>query len=173
MRRLLIVLMMVVTASLATGGCGRVPAHWKGQQSMRDIYLNLMTGEQQAEFRQMEADEVDEEKRILYCQEIGVYQKWRSVPEDLQPAIRSGKVAEGMRPVEVQMAWGPPAKVEDITTAAERSEGHKRQLWNFMPRTDKEGFVSHQRQACFLDERLLWYKDFHKKRLWRRFLPKK
>jgi len=173
MKRLLIMLLMVVTVTLVCGGCGPIPAHWKGELSMRDVYLNLMTDEQQAEFRQMEADEVDQEKRILYCQEIGVYQQWRSVPEELQPTIRRGEVAYGLRPVEVQMAWGRPEKVEDITTAAERSEGHGRLLWSFMARTDKAGLVSYQRQVCFLDERLLWFKDYHKKRLWHRFRRRK
>ncbi|MBN2584296.1 MAG: hypothetical protein JXL80_14645 [Planctomycetes bacterium] len=173
MKRCMIVMTMVVLAALAAGGCAQVPAQWKGELSMRDIYLNLMTDEQAAVLRQMEKEEVDEEKRILYCQEIGVYQQWRAVPEDLRPTIRKGQIVEGMSPSEVQMAWGPPAVVENVTDAAERAAGHRSDLWSFMPRTDKQGTVSYDRQACFLDERLEWYKDLHKKSLWSRFAPRK
>ncbi|NLX59770.1 MAG: hypothetical protein GXY74_11855 [Phycisphaerae bacterium] len=173
MKRLLMLTAVVVFGLSFAAGCARVPAQWKGELSMRDIYLNLMTDEQASVLRQMEADEVDEEKRILYCQEIGVYQPWRGVPAETQAVIRKGQVVEGMQPVEVRMAWGPPAVAETITTDAERADGHRRDLWNFMPRVAKDGSVTYQRQACFLDERLEWYKDFHKRSFWSRFAPRK
>jgi hypothetical protein len=173
MKRLLVLMAAAVFGLSFAAGCARIPAHWKGELSMRDIYLNLMTDEQAAVLRQMEADEVDEEKRILYCQEIGVYQLWCGVPEEIRAAIRKGRLVEGMQPVEVRMGWGPPAAVETITTDAERADGHRRDLWNYMPQVAKDGSVTYQRQACFLDEQLEWYKDFHKRSFSSRLAPPK
>ena len=140
----------------------------RGEQTQRDIYLALMTEEQAAVLLAMEAEERDEEQRILYCQECGAYQKWRAVPEERRPLIRRREIAEGMSPDEVQMAWGRPAAAEDITSPAERADGHRRLLWSFSPRTDAEG-TTYERQICFLDDRLLWHKDFRDEpSLWQR-----
>jgi hypothetical protein len=165
MKRLLILAAAVLGLSFGAG-CARIPAHWKGELSMRDIYLNLMTDEQAAVLRKMEADEVDEEKRILYCQEIGVYQQWRGVPDELRPAIRKGRLVEGMEPGEVRMAWGPPEAEENITTDAERADGLRRDLWSFLPRHGKDGSVRYLRQARFLNEQLEWFQDDHKPGPW-------
>jgi hypothetical protein len=161
-------LLVVVGVALNLGGCAREMARLRGEQTQRDIYLKLMTDEQRAVLLEMEAEERDEEQRILYCQEVGVYQKWRAVPPEHRALIRRRGITEGMAPDEVRMAWGTPAKVEDITTAAERAEGRARLLWSFDPLSDAEG-TTYGRQVCFLDGRLLWHKDVRgEKSLWQK-----
>ena len=155
--------------ALLVAGCA-VPAHWRGELTKRDIFLNLMTPEQAATFKTMEAEQKDEELLILYCQEIGVYQKWKALLPARQEVVRRGRPAEGLAPDELRMVWGAPGKIEDITDSAERSEGHKRELWSFDPKADRQGAVAFERQACFLDEKLLWFKGVRRQpSLWPRF----
>jgi hypothetical protein len=159
MTRLTLLSIVVVLAALA--GCTvQQQAGLKGELTKRDIYLRLMTAEQAAQFRLMEKDQRDSVQLILYCQEIGVYQKWQAVPPERQAQIRQGRLAEGMSQDEVRMAWGRPAAVEDVTDPAERQAGRRCELWNFDPTADARGQPSYSRQASFLDQKLLWFKDF-------------
>ena len=174
MKQVCMCIFVAAVGMLVGAGCMRVPAHWRGELSKRDVYLNLMTPVQAATFRQMEAEGTDEEKLLLYCQETGVYQKWRAVPPERQATIRRGTVAEGMSPDEVQMAWGPPDRAEDITLPAERQEGHLRELWSYGAESDETNPDENHpaevnRQACFLDAMLVWYKDFRDPSFWDRF----
>ncbi len=106
---------LIIVTMVAFGGCTPgMKRMLAGEQSKRQVYLNLMTPEQAATLRAMEKAEVDEQKRILYVQEIGVYQQWAAAPEDTKQHILKKRVVEGMKPVEVQMAWGPPAAVETL-----------------------------------------------------------
>ena len=160
----------LLIAALLAAGCGPVPAHWRGELAKRDIYLHLMTPVQAAQFKVLESEEKDEQTLLLYCQEIGVYQKWQAVPPERQKIIRQSRVAEGMLPDEVRMAWGAPEKIEDLTTAAEREQGHLREQWSFDTRADRQGVIAYQRQACFLDNKLLWFKDLREQpAFWTRF----
>lgn len=159
MARLTLITIVVVLAAFS--GCtAQQQAGLKGELTKRDIYLRLMTPEQDAQFRRMEKDDRDSVQLILYCQEVGVYQKWQAVPPERQTMIRKGRLAEGMSPDEVRMAWGRPAAVEDTTDPAERQAGRSRELWSFDPTADAQGHPIYARQACFLDRKLLWFKDF-------------
>lgn len=161
--------MLLAVLAALLGGCGPAPAHWRGEQTKRDIYLNLMTTEQAARFRYLESEHKDDELLLLYCQEVGAYQKWHAASPERQKLIRRRRVEVGMAPDEVQMAWGRPARTEEVTTLAERAEGHKRDLWSFGETSEAEGGEAFERQVCFLDARVLWYKDFREgKSLWRR-----
>jgi hypothetical protein len=154
-------LITIVVAVAALSGCTvQQQAGLKGELTKRDIYLRLMTPEQAAQFRLMEKDQRDEVQLLLYCQEIGVYQKWQAVPPGRQTMIRQGRLAEGMSFDEVRMAWGRPAATEDATDPAERQAGRSRELWSFDPTADRQGNPVYARQACFLDQKLLWFKDF-------------
>ena len=64
------------------------------------------------------------------------------------------------------MAWGKPAQVEDVTSAAERQGSHQKILWSFDYAGEKDGVANYNRQVCFLDDKLLWFKDFRDKAAW-------
>jgi len=154
-------LVAVLLGLAALAGCSaQQQAAMRGELTRRDIYLNLMTPEQAAKFRLLESQETDEEHLVLYCQEVGVYQKWRGVPPEAQQVIRRGRLAEGLSADEVQMAWGKAAKAEDVTSAAERQAGHQKTLWSFDYVGERDGVAAYDRQVCFLDDKLLWFKDF-------------
>jgi hypothetical protein len=160
------ILLTLIAATL--GGC--TSAQWsalRGEQTKRDIYLNLMTDEQSAQFREMEEDWRDDEQMVLWCQEIGVYQKWRAAPPERQALIRKRQVEVGMTGDEVRMAWGRPAKVEDTTEAAERAEKHAREVWGYDP-TGGGDAVTYQRQATFFDGQLQSFRDFRNESLWKK-----
>jgi hypothetical protein len=161
MNRLTLVIITTLAALTVFGGCtAQQKSAMTGDLTKRDIYLRLMTPEQAAQFRLMEKEDRDEVQIILYCQEIGVYQKWRAVPPERQALIRKGRLVEGLSLDEVRMAWGRPAAVEDATSAAQRQEGRQSQLWKFDPTADRQGNPVYAREACFLDQKLLWFKDF-------------
>lgn len=101
----------VVVLVLAMGlcaGCSRRGWRWGGKQSRRDVYVNLMTPLQRAKYAYMEATRRPVSLRLAYLQEIGVYQTWAEQPKTVQDAILRREVLEGMTPLEVRMAWGPP-----------------------------------------------------------------
>ena len=143
--------------ALMSAGCS-IPASWRGEQTKRDIYLNLMTPDQAAEFKGMEADWQDDEQLVLYCQEVGVYQKWHGTLPERQGLIRRKRVAAGFLPDEVRMAWGPPEKVEDISSDADRQESRARSRWLYGGKADRAGAVHYGREAVFLNERLESFK---------------
>lgn len=149
--------MVALLASMA--GC-RSMRQWgralAGEQTQRDIYLNLMTPEQRDVLLFMESEEQDEERRLLYVQEIGVWQRWQAVPEAHRETIRKRQIAEGFTRDEVRMAWGPPDAVADMTSPAERAEGHERLVWQWGLRDDAAGYT---REVVFLDDRVLSYRD--------------
>ena len=149
--------LLALAAAALVSGCS-LPAHWRGEQTKRDIFLNLMSPEQAAVFQQMEADQKDDELLLLYCQETGVYQKWKAALPERQKLIRKRQVAEGMSPDEVRMAWGAPAKVEDATTESDRQRGRARTVWLFDGTISRDGSVEYRRQAVFLDEKLVEFK---------------
>lgn len=152
----------------APGGCtAQQKADLRGEQTKRDIYLNLMTEEQAAEFHEMEREWRDDEQMVLWCQEIGVYQKWRAAPPERQAVIRKRQIEVGMTGDEVRMAWGRPVKVEDTTAAAERAAGHAREQWSYDPVQSADGPMF-LREAAFLDGQLQWFKDFRDKSVWKK-----
>ncbi len=153
-------LLIVVALALLAGCTAQQQAGLRGDLTKHDIYLRLMTADQAAQFRLMEKDQRDDVQLLLYCQEIGVYQKWQAVPPERQALIRKGRLVEGMSTDEVRMAWGRPAAVEDVTDPAERLAGRRCELWSFDPTADARGQPSYSRQASFLDQKLLWFKDF-------------
>lgn len=150
------------------GGCAtQQMAHLRGEQTKRDIYLNLMTDEQAASFREMEKEWRDDEQMVLWCQEIGVYQKWRAAAPERQALIRQRRIEVGMSGDEVRMAWGRPATTEDSASAAERAEGRARELWGYDPVSGTDG-PAFLRQASFLDGQLQWFKDFRDQSAWKK-----
>lgn len=158
---------LIALAAVAAGCGGAQVTRLRGEQTKREIYLNLMTEEQAARFHEMEVEWKDDEQMLLYCQEVGAYQKWRAATPEYQKLIRRRQLEVGMSATEVQMAWGRPAATEETTTAAERLAGHGRRLWSFDPVTDAEG-TTYERQVCFFDDAVQWYKDFRDRSLWQR-----
>ena len=99
---------VLVLAMVLCAGCSRRGWRWGGKQSRRDVYVHLMTPVQQAKYAYMEATRRPVSLRLAYLQEIGVYQTWAEQPKTVQDAILRREVLEGMTPLEVRMAWGPP-----------------------------------------------------------------
>ena len=122
----------------------------------RDIYMNLMTPIQRAQFLHLEATDAPPSLRLSYLQKIGVYQQWAEQPKDSQQAILRRQVIEGMTPLQVEMAWGPPEERRDVTEPDERAAGHRKFVWEYGVRTGKVGGTNYERSVCFLDDRVLW-----------------
>ena len=162
--------LMPLLVAVLLGAAGCTPgqrADLRGEQSKRDIYLNLMTDDEAAHFLEMEREWADDERMLLYCQEVGAYQAWRATPPERQALIRKRQVEVGMTADEVRMAWGPPADVEQVTSAAEQAEGHGRELWRWDPFSDPQGEMF-LREASLLDGQLQWFKDFRDKSVWKK-----
>lgn len=150
---------LTLLVALIASGCTPGMKRWMaGEQSKRDVYLNLMTPEQAETLRQMEKDEVDEQKRILYVQEIGVYDYWAAATPEVRQHILKKRVVEGMKPVEVQMAWGRADAEEELTTDTERQDGHQKLLWQYQPRQHETG-VTYDRSVVFFDNRVVEIRD--------------
>ena len=148
-----IVSLLVLAALLgAAGGCGS----FRSTQTRRDVYMNLMTPIQRAQFLHLEATDAPASLRLAYLQEIGVYQQWAEQPKDIQQAILRRRVAEGMTPLQVQLAWGPPQDRRDETEPAEKSAGHAKIVWDYGLGARKLGGTAYERSVCFLDGRALW-----------------
>jgi len=145
-------------ALLLAPGCGNV---WRlgGTQTRRDVYMNLMTPLQQAEYRHMEALNKPLSLRMAYLQGIGVYQTWADQPKESQEAILRREVIEGMAPVQVQMAWGHPTEKRDVTLPAEKAAGNTRTLWEYEIRSQGIGGSHYERSICFYDGQVLWVRD--------------
>jgi hypothetical protein len=138
---------------LALPGCGT----WnRATQTRRDVYMNLMTPLQQAQYLHMEATERPVSLRLAYLQEIGVYQQWSEQPKSIQEAILRQQVVEGMTPLHVQMAWGLPDERSDETEPAERAAGHTKTVWEYRVRRSRTGPACQERSVCFFDDRVLW-----------------
>jgi hypothetical protein len=146
------VLMLVVSAISLAAGCSSL----RSTQTQRDVYMNLMTPIQRAQFLHLEAADAPVSLRLAYLQEIGVYQQWAEQPKDIQRAILRRRVAEGMTPLQVQLAWGPPQDRRDETAPAEKSAGHTKIVWDYGLGTRKFGGTAYERSVCFLDGRALW-----------------
>ncbi len=99
---------VLLLAMVLCAGCSRRGWRWGGKQTRRDVYVNLMTPVQRAKYAYMEATGRPVSLRLAYLQEIGVYQTWAEQPKTVQEAILRREVLEGMTPLEVRMAWGPP-----------------------------------------------------------------
>ena len=148
---------VLAAACAASAGCHR----WTlgGTQTRREVYLNLMTPLEQSKYRYMEAQNKPLSLRLAYLQEIGVYQTWAEVPKDSQDAILRREVREGMTPLQVQMAWGPPVEKRDVTLPAERAEGHSRVVWEYEIRSGGIGTSQYERTISLYDDRVLWVRD--------------
>jgi len=153
-----IAVLALLGAVLVLPGCG---GRWRlgPAQTRRDVYMNLMTPLQQAEYRHMEAAGKPLSLRLAYLQGIGVYQTWAEQPKEIQEAVLRREVREGMTPVQVQMAWGHPAEKRDGTLPAERAGGHSRTLWEYEIRSQGIGGSHYERSVCFYDGRVLWVRD--------------
>jgi len=134
------------------GGC----SSFRSTQTRRDVYMNLMTPIQRAQFLHLEATDAPPSLRLAYLQEIGVYQQWAEQPKDIQQAILRRRVAEGMTLLQVQLAWGPPEQERDETAPAERGAGHSKIVWDYRFSVRKLGGATYERSVCFLDGRVLW-----------------
>jgi len=115
-----------------------------------------MTPLQQAKYLLLEAEHKPASLRLAYLQEIGIYQKWAEQPKDTQETILRRQVLEGMTPLQVQMAWGPPDQQRDVTLPEEQAAGHTKTIWDYVPTTEKHGDDHYERSVCFLDEKVLW-----------------
>jgi hypothetical protein len=151
-RHLATVAALAALGAAALAGCGG------GRQTRRDVYVNLMTPDQRAHYLEMEADEEPASLRLAYLQGIGVYQDWVKQPKKVQDAILARRVEEGMTPLQVRMAWGPPDEVRDVTQPAERAAGHERIVWKYLHWGNKVS-VAYGRSVCFLDGEVLWVRD--------------
>jgi len=152
---------ILVVVALAVGRCAGCSRGWRwgGNQTRRDVYVNLMTGVQRAKYLYMEATRRPVSLRLAYLQEIGVYQKWAEQPKTVQDAILRREVLEGMTPLQVQMAWGIPEERRNETLPAERAQGHSRAVWEYGIRTQKIGGSHYERSVCFFDDRVLWVRS--------------
>ena len=135
-------------AAMLAGGCGE-------RQSRLEVYLNLMTPLQQADYRLLEAEGKPVSLRLAYLQEIGVYQKWAEQPKDIQDAILRRRVVEGMMPLQVRMAWGEPTDRREAALPEERAAGHTKEIWDYVLTSRKSG-DEYQQSVCFLDGAVLW-----------------
>ena len=149
-------LALAAALAVAIAGCGGGGWRLGGRQTRRDVYLHLMTPLQRAEFLHMEATGKPISLRLAYLQEIGVYQTWDEQPKDIQEAILRREVREGMTPVQVRMAWGPPEERRDVTQPAERAAGHTREVWDYGLAAGGAGGTAYERSVCFYDGRVLW-----------------
>jgi len=145
-------LMLAVSVVGLAAGCSSL----RSTQTRRDVYMNLMTPIQRAHYLHLEATDVPVSLRLAYLQEIGVYQQWAEQPKDIQQAILRRRVAEGMTPIQVQLAWGPPQDRRDETEPAEKSAGHTKIVWDYGLGARKFGGTAYERSVCFLDGRALW-----------------
>ncbi|HUW99984.1 MAG: hypothetical protein WBD75_12070 [Phycisphaerae bacterium] len=141
------VLFLLLAAALAAG-CGE-------RQTRLEVYLNLMTPLQQADYRLLEAEGKPVSLRLAYLQEIGVYQKWAEQPKDIQDAILRRRVVEGMMPLQVRMAWGEPTDRREAALPEERAAGHTKEIWDYVLTSRKSG-DEYQQSVCFLDGAVLW-----------------
>ena len=153
-----IAVLALLGAVLVLPGCR---GSWRlgGTQTRREVYMNLMTPLQQAEYRHMEALNKPVSLRLAYLQGIGVYQTWAEQPKDIQEAILRREVREGMMPIEVQMAWGHPAEKRNVSLPAERAEGHTRDIWEYEIRSHGIGGSQYERSVCFYDGHVLWVRE--------------
>lgn len=149
-RRILVV-GLALAGGLAVGCLG-------SKQARRDVYVHLMTPLQEANYRLLEAGRKPVSLRLAYLQEIGVYQTWSEQPKDIQDAVLQRKVLEGMSPVQVQMAWGPPEQRTETTDAADRAAGHSKVVWDYDYRSGGTG-GAYVRSVCFFDDEVLWVRD--------------
>lgn len=142
----------LVLACAAAAGC------LGPRQTRRDVYLNLMTPLQEANYRLLEAQRKPVSLRLAYLQEIGAYQTWSEQPKGMQDAVLRRQAREGMSPVQVQMAWGPPERETETTDAADRAAGHRRVVWDYGFRPGgSDG--AYERSVCFYDDEALWVRD--------------
>jgi hypothetical protein len=128
------------------------------RQTRRDVYLNLMTPLQEANYRLLEARRKPVSLRLAYLQEIGAYQTWSEQPKGIQATVLRRQVLEGMSPVQVQMAWGPPERQAETTDAADRAAGHRRVVWDYAFRPGGSD-DAYERSVCFFDDEVLWIRD--------------
>lgn len=151
-----ILLMLAAGCALAAGCSG-----WRlgGTQIRRDVYMNLMTPLQQAEYRYLEATDKPVSLRLAYLQGIGVYQTWAEQPKDIQDAVLRREVREDMTPVQVQMAWGHPNDKRDTTLPAERADNHTREVWGYNITSHGIGGSQYERSVCFYDGHVLWVRE--------------
>jgi hypothetical protein len=161
-RRHILLAVLAVAAGAGLGCQGQSQAKalaaWRGEQIRRDVFLNLMTPVQQANYLLLEVKDKPASLRLAYLQEIGVYQKWVEQPKDMQDAILHRKVLEGMSPVQVQMAWGAPEARTDVADAADRAAGHSKIVWDYVFRT-RGASGAYERSVCFYDDQVLWVRD--------------
>ena len=146
----------IVHAFLAAAAAAALLAGCSGTQTRRDVYLHIMTPEQQARFRKLEAEQRPASLQLAYLQEIGVYQQWAEQPKDIQQAILRREVKEGMTPQAVRMALGEPGRVEDMTLPADRAAGQERVIWHYDANSGKFGSRGPRRSICFLGGKVLW-----------------
>ncbi len=147
MRNLRTVLLVALAASLALGAAGC----W-GRQTRRDVYLNLMEPVERARFLEMEAEYKPATLQLAYLQEIGVYQKWVEQPKEIQEAVLDRQVQEGMTPLQVRMAWGPPAVRDTRPDPAAEAE----MVWYYDPDAQDASPDAFGRSVGFRDGAAVW-----------------
>ena len=147
---------MPVVPALWAAAAAVLLAGCSGRQTRRDVYMHIMTPEQQAHFRDLEAEHKPVSLKLAYLQGIGVYQEWAELPKERQDAILQRRVSEGMTPLEVRMALGEPDRIEDATRPADRDAGHERVLWHYDASIWQIDRGGGPRRVCFLDDRVLW-----------------
>ena len=147
----LVVAAAVAAAALA--GCAG------GRQTRRDVYLNLMTPAQQAEYRTMEKEAKPASLRLAYVQGIGVYQKWAEQPIEVQEAILRREVRPGMTPIQVRMALGEPDRTEETAPSADGADGQAGQVWYYGVRKRRRAPDDYERAVAFLGGQVLWVRD--------------
>ena len=140
-----------ILAAVLIAGCS-------GAQSRRDVYMHLMTPEQQAHFQRMEAEQKPASLKLAYLQGIGVYQEWAEVPKDTQQAVLRREVKQGMTPSAVRMALGEPDRIEDATLPDDRAAGRERVIWHYDGTFWKFGSRGARRSICFLGDKVLSFR---------------
>jgi hypothetical protein len=143
-------LVVAALAALALAGCA-------GQrQTRRQVYLNIMTPLQRAEYAALEQEYQPASLRLAYLQKIGVYQKWAEQPIEVQDAILRRDVRPGMTPLQVRMALGEPDRTEDATLPEDRAAGQGRVVWYYGISGQRSAPGGYQRAICFLGDQVLW-----------------
>jgi hypothetical protein len=66
-----------------------------------------MTDDEVAVFQKLGSTE----ERQQFLEQAGYWQMWKSVSDEIMPAIMEGKVIKGMRQDEVYMSWDKPVKI--------------------------------------------------------------
>jgi len=147
----------LLVVGLLCGSCADL-RDLRPQQTRREVYLNLMTPLQEANYRLLEANRQPISLRLAYLQEIGAYQTWSEQPKNMQDAILRRQVLEGMSPLQVQMAWGSPERQTETTEAADLAAGHHRVVWDYGFRAGGSD-AAYERSVCFFDDEVLWIRD--------------